>query len=66
MGNFFTSIFLSILAYIAMVIGIGFLMNLGFLLMTQNEDLEAYCNSIEGEYGGGKCFKDGQEMKYED
>ena len=27
--------------------------------------IRAFCQSIEGSYGGGKCYKDGVEIKVE-
>lgn len=48
--------------------GLGVFIVLAIIYAFNNGDtdaaaLKAYCTSIEGSYGGGKCYKDGQEMK---
>lgn len=30
---------------------------------SDHRDVQAFCRSVDGEYGAGHCYKDGQEMK---
>lgn len=46
-----------------MVVGV-----IAIVASVQKDDggsIKAFCQSIEGAYGGGKCYKDGVEMKVE-
>lgn len=54
-----------LLALFAMVFGgIGCIAYIG-VESAKNAPIKALCESVEGVYGGGRCFKNGEEVKYE-